>query len=165
MLQFSHMKRRLAPIILLFILAACTLPQPIPTPGSAVTPSAPIPTGDAFPDIDTPTPTLSIPASAIPPLSSSPTPILSSQPPAYELDALFDYYAHTLSVTETVAYTNNSAGPLASLVMFVEPNRYPGSFTLRSLAWVDWLDDGQLIADYSLSGNRLEIPLPQPLMA
>jgi hypothetical protein len=46
-------------------------------------------------------------------------------------------------------------------VLVVEPNRYPGSFTLRSLAW----GDGQAIEDYNLSGNRLEIPLPQPLLS
>ena len=167
MLQFSHMKRRLAPIILLFILAACNLPQPIP-PASLPTAEMPAPPtstidpltmGEVLPDLYTPTPTSSYPTPLL-----SPTPIPPAEPPIYVLDALFDYYAHTLTVTQTVTYTNNSPDPLASLVMFVEPNRYPGSFTLRSLAWVDRLDDGQLIADYSLSGNRMEIFLPQPLM-
>ena len=43
-----------------------------------------------------------------------------------------DYYGHAASVIETVRYTNNTGQALSSIVMSVEPNQWPGCFTLSS---------------------------------
>lgn len=142
---------------MLFLLAACNLPQP---PGAAAPTSPPTAT------LEAPDPTLiaSPPPTDAPILASTtePTPEAAPQsaPPVYTLEVILDYYAHTLAVTETVTYTNNSSSPIPNLVMFVEPNRYASGFALHALT----LDGSQAVETYSLSGNRLEIPLSVPLM-
>ena len=151
------MKRRIALIAMLFILASCSLPQPpgaaAPTSQPTTTPEGPAPTLFA-----SPSPTFSPLLTPTP--EPTPQPAEQASHPSYNLEAVFNYYAHTLAVTETVTYTNTSSEPIPSLVLFVEPNRYAGGFTLRSLA----LSDAQPIEEYTLSGNRLEIFLSLPLM-
>jgi hypothetical protein len=62
-------------------------------------------------------------------------------------------------VDETILYPNLSTDTLTSLVLAVEPNRWEGAFRL------DWLAvNGQLSTNHGLSGQRLEVFLPQPLV-
>jgi hypothetical protein len=77
----------------------------------------------------------------------------------YNLDAKFDFYAHTLSVLEVINYSNLTQENLDSLVLMVEPNRWPGGFTLSSLTW----EDGEAIQDYEFEKDQLYISLRQTL--
>jgi len=79
----------------------------------------------------------------------------------YDLDAVFDYYQHSLSVTETIRYVNTNPEALIDLILVVEPNRRPGAFRLDSLTWAA----GEPIKDYEFEGDQLHIPLPQPLIS
>jgi Peptidase family M1 domain len=77
----------------------------------------------------------------------------------YTLAARFDYFNHFLSVSESIVFTNHSGETLFELILVVEPNRWPGTFHLNSISW----KDGAPVADYALTGNRLKIPLAQPI--
>jgi hypothetical protein len=70
-----------------------------------------------------------------------------------------DYWEHTLIVSESITYTNNSPDVLTELQLDVEPNRWAGGFELQSLTW----GDGQVANEYALTGNQLVIPLRQEL--
>ena len=90
----------------------------------------------------------------------SPTPLQPAQVPThYTLDAVFDYWQGSVSVTETISYQNLSADSLSDLVLVVEPNLVPGGFSLNSIAW----QGGQPVDTYQLDGNQLKISLPQSL--
>lgn len=116
---------------------------------------------------ETPLPTETLtpePASATPTEPSAPPPTVptSNQAPGsralYTLTVTLDYYGHAASVTETVRYTNNTGQSLSSIVMSVEPNQWPGCFTLTELG-----QDGAALSDYVLDGHRLTIALAQSL--
>ncbi|MDI6770854.1 MAG: M1 family metallopeptidase [Anaerolineales bacterium] len=135
-------------------------PNPSPTP----TPFQPLADASATeipPATLTPVPPPTLPPTPTSALSLPPTPIPVSVPtrPQYVLSVLLDYTNHSLSVDETIIYPNLSADSLSSIVLAVEPNRWMGAFQLGSLAI-----NGQVSADYLLSGQRLEIFLPQPLV-
>jgi hypothetical protein len=63
-----------------------------------------------------------------------------------------------LTVQEQITYTNRADVPLTELVLVVEPIRWPGAFTLTSLAWGDGTP-----ASYAWDVQRMILPLPQPL--
>lgn len=121
-------------------------PLASPIPSATLTPFPP----PTFPP--TPTVTLRPPPTPMPPGATP-------QRPQYTLSVMLDYTNHSLSVDETINYPNLSADSLSSLVLAVEPNLWTGAFQLDSLAV-----NGQSSADYGLSGQRLEIYLPQPLV-
>jgi hypothetical protein len=76
----------------------------------------------------------------------------------YTFDMLLDYAGHTLSVDESIRYTNTSPDSLASLVLAVDANRWSDAFVLG------WLTaDSLMVRDCRLSGVRLEVPLVAPL--
>ena len=114
------------------------------------------------PEIPTQTPTetftplppapIDVPATAIvpPPSESSRT--------NYILYATLDFTAHTLSVDETIRYNNNTGTALSDIVMSVQPNLYGNAFILNSIS-----QDGVGVSTYDLSGQRLDVNLPQPL--
>jgi hypothetical protein len=77
----------------------------------------------------------------------------------YNLNATLDYYAHSVSVTESISYTNITTGTLSDLVLVVEPNRWPGSFSLSSVSW----QNGDQVEGYELNNAQLHISLPQLL--
>jgi hypothetical protein len=116
------------------------------TPTATQSPTAEIPTATA--------PNTAVPPSTSPPSNSTP----GGPRSLYTLTATLDYYGHAASVDETVRYTNNTGQALSAIVMAVEPNQWPGCFTLSSLQ-----QDGTAISDYTLSGHRLTIPLNTPL--
>jgi hypothetical protein len=76
------------------------------------------------------------------------------------MDVQLNYSNKSAVVNQTITYPNWSGETLTSLVLAVEPNLWTGGFSLQSLA-IDELP----ITNYVLEGQRLEIPLPQPLPA
>ena len=95
-------------------------------------------------------------------IDASSTPAVSGQSlTQYNLEAVLDYYAHSLSITETISYINQTTEVISSLTLVVESDRWPGSFTLLSLAWTS----GEIIDNYDLQDAHLQIPLTQPLAA
>ncbi|MFN3742438.1 MAG: M1 family metallopeptidase [Anaerolineales bacterium] len=117
-----------------------------PTLPPTLTPS---PTASA-----TPFPTLSPSPTPSPPASSA-SPMLAR--PHYRLYARLDYEAHHLEVEGTIEYPNLTGTSLSSLVLAVEPNRWPGCFSLQSLTAAD------TPLEFTLEGHRLEVHLPHPL--
>jgi hypothetical protein len=71
---------------------------------------------------------------------------------------MLDYAAHSLSVDETITYTNSTGCELDRLVLAVEPNLWKGCFALGELRL-----DGQPAGEMTLDGDRLEVPLAAPL--
>ncbi|MGB7875363.1 MAG: M1 family metallopeptidase [Anaerolineales bacterium] len=116
------------------------------TPLPTLTPSA------------TPTPTSTLTATTAPPstpetLESLPT----STRPQYTFHVLFDYSGHQLAVDETIRYTNQTNITMFDLVLAVEPNLTPNSFSLETL----FLDG--ITPNYTLDGHRMTITLPKAL--
>ena len=73
------------------------------------------------------------------------------------VDAEIDYAARTVSVRQSVHYTNRTGERLLQLVLNVEPNHWPDAFTLKTLS-----QRGEPLA-YELTGRRLVVTLPKPL--
>jgi len=78
----------------------------------------------------------------------------------YQLEAVFNFYIHSLSVSEIINYSNRTLDSLDNLVLMIEPNRWQGGFALDSLNW----KDGETIQDYLLEKDQLHISLRQPLL-
>lgn len=146
------MKLSTAFLLLAFLLASCA------SPAATVpfTPTIPRPTASVLPP--TATATL-LPPTLEPTATASPTPLPPPPRTRYHLDARFDDPNHHLTVAETITYTNHTPSSLGDLLLVIEPNRWPGAFTLSSLAW----GDGTAIQGYRLEAQRLSIPLSQPL--
>lgn len=82
------------------------------------------------------------------------TPLPALERAKYTLDTLIDYDAHTATVGETIQYPNLTGNQLNALVLAVTPNLWDGSFVLNSLSV-----DGQPVSNFSLVGQRIDIPL------
>ncbi len=158
----------------MLLLSACsppTTPLP-PTPAPSATPFLPstftpravvwvvqtaLPATPTPPPTPTPSPLPSLTPSPSP--TPTPTSILPSAPPRprYRLYARLDEPRHHLDVEQIVEYPNLTGQALSSLILAVEPNRWPDCFFLHSL----------IIAGsapkYTLKDHRLEIFLPEPL--
>lgn len=105
---------------------------------------------------ESPTPEASLEAAT---LASTPEP----QKPAftqYTFNVVLDYDSRQANVDQEIAYLNNTDGLLEELLLVVEPNRFPGAFTLGQITW----DNGEPVVDYSLEGAKLEIALSEPLL-
>jgi hypothetical protein len=108
----------------------------------------------------TPLPADPIATSPSQPATETPTPTpLVTPDNRYELKVLFDYAQHHLDVEEHITYTHAATEPISELVFSVEANRYPGSFKPGQLNW----GDGELVKNFTLKNNRLEVTLPQPI--
>ncbi|HXD10976.1 MAG TPA: M1 family metallopeptidase [Anaerolineales bacterium] len=132
--------------VCVFLIVSCASPTSDPVrPTDTVVPSATIP-----PPTDTPLPT------------ESPTPTAVPQPalarPQYAIDLQFNFTTQIATVNQTITYPNWSGETLNSVVLAVEPNLWNGGFTIKSLEV-----DGQPVANYTLEGQKLDVPLPQPL--
>src|SRR5689334_21540307 len=99
-------------------LSSCSIlaPQPTATPTLTSTPTA----------LPTLTPTQTLTPTATP----NPTPERAS----YTLNNTMDYDAHTVTVDENIIYPNHTGKQLTALVLAVEPNLWPGSFTLTGIS-------------------------------
>jgi len=101
-----------------------------------------------------PTQTVTSAPTSVPPTS---LPIPASTLPQYTFYVLFDYSGRQLAVDETIHYTNQTGVSLTDIVLAVEPNLTPNSFSLETL----FLDGAT--PNYELNGHRLTVYLPQPL--
>jgi hypothetical protein len=70
-----------------------------------------------------------------------------------------DYDGHTVTVTETILYPNRTGEVLADLALAVEPNLWPGCFTLQALT------ADREIAAPRLTGQQLTVSFATPLLA
>jgi hypothetical protein len=128
-------------IFILVVLTSCNLSTAqntsSPPTDSLVVPS-PIPT-----DVFTPLPATSQPIPAR---------------PQYTLNTVIDYDRHTVRVKEIIVYPNQAGVPLDALVFAVASNLWPNCFSMKSLM----IDDIPIMG-YTLSGHRLDVPLPESL--
>lgn len=157
-------------LLCLVLLVGCVYPTPA---NSIPTQSSPLSITQISPAYSTNTPSIIIPTEAFPPqftqtalpqdsptdaASTPDTPgVVSAQ---YNLDAVLDYYGHTLTISETISYMNATTDIIPDLILVVESNRWPGSFNLVSLTWAD----GSTIDGYDLQDAQLHIPLTQSLL-
>ena len=109
-------------------------------------------------------PTETVPASAtISPPTDTPLPTPTLEPavahPQYVIDLQFNFSTKIATVNQTTTYPNWSGEALNNIVLAVEPNLWSGGFTLKSLAV-----DNQPVVNYTLAGQKLDVPLAQPLL-
>ncbi|MFZ6027039.1 MAG: M1 family aminopeptidase [Chloroflexota bacterium] len=143
----------LTTLFLALLLAACRPPISEPSP-SQPSATATLPPASATATISA-THTLAV----TPTLEASATPTPPSNArTSYYLSAKLDNSLHALAVQEQITYTNRADTPLADLTLVVEPARWPGAFTLTSLAWMDGTP-----VDYHWNVQRMILDLPQPL--
>ena len=153
---------------LIFLSSCIEITPSIPTPvGPTVTvdPNA-APTLTPFaPATDTasvPAATPSIPsetATHLSVLTVSQTPAFASVTrPQYIIDVTLNYSSHSLSVDEVINYQNLTGVNLDSLVLAVEPNLWKNCFKLDGV-----MVSGQMVDDYKLASDRLDLPLSTPL--
>ena len=94
-----------------------------------------------------------------PTLLSSPTATVTPIPaPAraqYTMNVVLDYAAKSVAVDETILYPNQSGHVLTDLILAVEPDLWPGCFTLNSINL-----DGTAVTNYKLDGQKLSFALP-----
>lgn len=93
------------------------------------------------------------------PLPLSPTPQSTIYNPQYFLSAQFDFSLHSLSIAETITYTNPTTQALEDLLLVVPANRWPGAFQLHEIRWAA----GEPVVNYSLARHRLDVTFPQAL--
>jgi hypothetical protein len=77
----------------------------------------------------------------------------------YHLRARLDYWAHSVSVEETVRFVNHTNETLSELILLIDANRLWDVFRLESLTW----ESGDAITGYRLEKDQLTVPLPEPL--
>jgi hypothetical protein len=78
----------------------------------------------------------------------------------YTISAILDFDGHRLQAEQQILYINQTGIELPEILLLVEPNRYPGGFSIDSIS----LENGEQSADYSLNENELLLPLPEPLL-
>ncbi|MEI6290908.1 MAG: hypothetical protein WCP19_10800, partial [Chloroflexota bacterium] len=138
-------------ILILFLVNACNSIQtdsvlsPVLSPtGAVLTPLPPQALGLA-----------AIPKSILP----SPQPQAEGDLfPAYKINALMDYDAGIIDAEQDIKFTNNMHQALPDILLAVQPDRIPGVFVLQEL-----VVDQTAIADYQLSGQKLQFSLKKPL--
>jgi hypothetical protein len=137
-------------LVLLFLISGCiTSDQGISIPTASPTDLLP----ESIPS-NPPTETREIPT---PSATPAPPPEILSK---YTLSAVLDYDTHLVQVDEQVSYINTTGSELSELLLLVEPNIYPGGFTLNTLTW----EDGIAISDFALNSRELVITLPENLL-
>ena len=94
-----------------------------------------------------------------PTLLSSPTatatPIPAPARAQYMMNVVLDYVSKSVAVDETIVYPNHSGHVLTDLMLAVEPDLWPGCFTLNSINL-----DGTAVTNYTLDGQKLSFALP-----
>lgn len=118
--------------------------------------ASPFPTGAA------PTERLMQPVGSPIPVTTAPTPEVCAEVaiPLHTAAAEVDYAARRVEVEQRTRYVNMTGEPLAEIVFSVEPNRYPGIFSLTS---VTSGDAASSVRASELTGRRLSVELSRPL--
>jgi len=178
------MNRILRLALTAFLLAACAAnaatPAPRPQPFSYAPLSKPAleqrsateektaaPTHTASPEPSA-TPSASPSATVAPPsptVTLLPPPSTESSPlspfrPNYVIYANLNFPAHSLSVSETIRYYNNSGVNLSEIVLAVPPNLWANVFALSAAT-----QNNAPLENPVLDGQRLTLPLAQNLPA
>ncbi|MCZ7538818.1 MAG: hypothetical protein M5U29_02635 [Anaerolineae bacterium] len=151
--------RQCALAIMLFCLAACApepparsaSPLPQPTAPPATPGASEVITVAARPPQATPMPTPSAE-----PLSGGPA--CGASDLIYAIDAVLDWTARSVRVTERIAFSNDTGQALDSIVLAIPGVIDLSSFTLSRVA----LGDGSPLRDYVLRDSQIIIPLPSP---
>lgn len=139
-----------------------TLPTVSPIPETSTSQPAPTGSPSSIPTDPTQFQPTSSSTAQMTPVDSTDVPATTYQVPAkYDLAANFDYYAHTLTVSEAIRYVNYSPDALDDMILVVEPNLWPGGFSLDSI----YLSNGSKIDNYLLKDDQIQIPLAQPLQS
>ena len=76
----------------------------------------------------------------------------------YKLNTVVDYDRHSLTVDETITYSNRTGQPLNSLTLAIAANLWPNCFNLTQITV-----DNIPVTESILNTHRLDIPLPTPL--
>lgn len=152
MLRQKHLTYPLVWIIFAFV-SACTLPVLSRNAKPAITASPAMETGIIL---------------SSEPVNESPTPLFPTATPVkppevdgsprYLLVTELDYPSHMVFVQETITYTNQSEAVFDSLPFIIEPNRYQGTFILKSIKI-----DGNSVELPPLESNQMQLPLPSSL--
>ena len=83
----------------------------------------------------------------------------TASPRHYQLDASLNFLEHSLTVSETIDYTNNTGISLDSLPLVIPPADVPDAFSLISLQ----ISPEQADASSAFDGERLWISFATPL--
>jgi hypothetical protein len=138
------------PLVLFFLISGCNTADQAST----------TPTVNSIDSIPEPT-TTNIPSETVEILEPSSTPTPTPEPlSSYTLSAVLDYDTHIVQVDEQIAYINTSGSELSEILLLIEPNSFPGGFTLNNLSW----ENGSEISNFTLNGRELIIPLPDNLL-
>jgi len=164
------MKKLLPSFLFLFLmLTSCgpSVPGVVTVTAPAASPQAatatPLPPVSPLDETLTPLSTLAEPPTLTPVPVTPTLPTFDDAPSTlsditYSLDALMDYDAKSLTVTQQTSFTNSSGVPISEIVLAVTPNQLPNVFTLRGLSL-----DGAAITAYELDGQRLQFAPPAPI--
>jgi len=158
-------------LVCIILMTSCAYPSPTISSSPIPTVISSTATPQLYSTID-PSNNISPDPTSLPPfLTSSPqvTPVEASSTPTppykvpaqYNLDAIFDYPQHSLSVSEVISYVNYTQDNLVDLILVIEPNLWQGGFVLVSIAW----ENGENIDNYELKNDQMHIPLLQPLQS
>lgn len=128
----------------------------------SLSPTAPISVSEAVspPPTDSPSTATSTMESTLSALPTPMTPTPSVPPeniPRYTLRAELEYSRHFLRVEQTISLVNPSTQPLEEILLVVEPNRYPATFSLKNL-----IVGGEELSERAqwVEVNQLRLPLP-----
>ena len=122
------------------------------TPAPILSTETPLPSPTLVPPTQTALPTETLTPTALP------QPALAR--PQYAINLEFNFTTKFATVNQIITYPNWTGETLNDLVLAVEPDLWNGGFTLQSL-----LIDNQAVTNYTLDGQKLDVPLPQPLLA
>lgn len=154
---------------LMAVLAGCNLASTAP----AENPIPPSPTtitslrGTAVPTLERLYSAVDAPTSSPVNLTASVTPEavcnLGEDIPTtrHTVSAELDYAARTVVVEQQLDYINRTPAALEDFVLNIEPNRFPGAFTLTSLEQI--VDGESKTPEFDLTGRRLYLQLAAPL--
>jgi hypothetical protein len=93
-------------------------------------------------------------------VTSTPEVCAESAIPLHTVNAEIDYTTHRVEVEQRTRYVNLTGEALSEIVFSVEPNRYPGIFSLASVT----ASGGEIdVLATELTGRRLSVELSRPL--
>ena len=126
------------------------------------------PTDSSVPPASTPTPEPAIPTvveTGTPANTPEPTPTTEPEKAQselmYQLDISLDYPGHSMTISQTVDYTNNTEVSLAEIPMIVTPIRTADDFSLLSVQ----MGSGYEASTYALQGETLWVNVTPALEA